>query len=154
MRRVVFTILAPILLMSACTRQSADISQNAPSRSTTAPSALPQESKEERSATMNPVAPPGGSAGPQPAVELSEYSIRMPQTLPAGTHSFRIVNAGKELHSFEVEGGGVHARLPADLPRGNTASLDVNLKPGTYTVYCPVKDHRQKGMTTTITVHQ
>jgi len=46
----------------------------------------------------------------------------------------------------------VHARLPTDLPRGDSASLEVNLKPGTYTVYCPVKDHKTRGMRTMVTV--
>ena len=93
-----------------------------------------------------------GSAVTDQAVQLIEYEIRMPQTLPAGKRAFHVVNAGKEIHSFEIEGNGVHARLPSELSAGGEAHYAVDLAPGTYTVYCPVKDHKQRGMTTTITV--
>jgi len=87
----------------------------------------------------------GGAAAPMQAVQLIEYSIRMPQTLTAGKQAFHVVNGGKELHSFEIEGNGVHARLPSELSAGSESHLDVDLKPGTYTVYCPVKGHKNVG---------
>jgi uncharacterized cupredoxin-like copper-binding protein len=110
---------------------------------------------------MNPVAPPqseiptsrpGGAATVSQPVQLDEYSIRMPDTLSAGMHNFTVANGGKELHSFEIEGNGVHAKLPSELPRGDSATLEVNLPPGTYEVYCPVDGHKDKGMSRTITV--
>jgi hypothetical protein len=157
------SLLALVLVLSGCIRETPDVSKNDPSQSTTMTDASPAEGTAERTATMNPPVPPptsevatpqGGIAKPQPRVDLIEYEIRMPKSLTAGYQSFNVVNAGKELHSFEIEGNGIEARLPADLPRGDAATFEVNLKPGTYTVYCPVKDHRQKGMTTKITVHQ
>jgi uncharacterized cupredoxin-like copper-binding protein len=75
----------------------------------------------------------------------------MPQTLQAGHISFNVQNAGKEQHGFEIEGNGIEQKTEV-LQRGNTASLDVDLKPGTYTVYCPVKGHRGKGMEVKVTV--
>ena len=63
-----------------------------------------------------------------------------------------IVNSGKENHSFEMEGNGIHVKLPEPLSRGNTATLDVDLKPGTYNVYCPVDGHKGKGMSIRVTV--
>ncbi|HEU4520489.1 MAG TPA: hypothetical protein VFT12_00705 [Thermoanaerobaculia bacterium] len=94
---------------------------------------------------------PGAAADGQ-GVHLIEYAIHMPQTINAGSQTFRIENAGKEIHSFEIEGNGVHASLPSPLSAGSRGQLDVNLPPGTYTVYCPVEDHRQRGMSMTVTV--
>jgi uncharacterized cupredoxin-like copper-binding protein len=38
------------------------------------------------------------------------------------------------------------------LQGGQSASLPVDLQPGTYEIWCPVGEHKAKGMTTTITV--
>lgn len=35
---------------------------------------------------------------------------------------------------------------------GHSGSLTVDLQPGTYQIWCPVGDHKGKGMDTTITV--
>ena len=143
-------LLALAVVMTACIRESDDVSRNTPSQSTT--------SLENPAAGTTNAAPPqtdmpsariAGAAQGSQGVELNEYSIRMPQTLTAGEHSFAIVNGGKEVHGFEIEGV---AKLPEGLPRGNTAALKANLKPGTYTVYCPVPGHKERGMTTTLVV--
>ena len=150
-------ILGLILFGLACTRE--DVSNN-PSQSTTNV-ADPRTTTGENSSTMNPVMPPqqeapgsqaAGAATTSQRVELNEYSIRMPPSLTPGQQSFTIVNGGKEIHSFEIEGNGVRARLPSDLPRGDSAKLELDLKPGSYDVWCPVEGHRAKGMSTTITV--
>ena len=94
------------------------------------------------------------AAAPSPMqqVQLIEYAIRMPQELTAGKQSFHITNNGKELHSFAVEGNNVQTRLPGEVSRGAESHLDVDLPPGTYTVYCPVANHRQRGMELQVTV--
>ena len=53
---------------------------------------------------------------------------------------------------FEIEGNGIEEKLPGDLPRGDRTTFQVNLAPGTYKVYCPIKGHEAKGMVKTITV--
>ncbi len=112
---------------------------------------------------MNPVMPaqkdlpatqPAPPAQPQVNVELTEYEIRMPDALKAGNNSLRIANAGKENHSFVIEGPGLYSALPEPLTRGNSATLEVALEPGTYTITCPVDGHKGKGMTKTITVQK
>ena len=100
----------------------------------------------------SPASKSSGTTKATQTVELTEYSIRMPQTLAAGPQSLTIVNGGKEMHSFQIEGNGVQMRLPADLPRGDSSKIDLDLKPGTYTIWCPVDGHKGKGMTTTVTV--
>jgi plastocyanin len=85
-------------------------------------------------------------------VQLTEYQIQMPDIISSGPQTLRITNAGKVNHNFAIEGNGVAQKLGNDLTRGDSADMTVNLKPGTYTVYCPVDKHRAKGMQRTITV--
>jgi len=133
--------------------------ESTPSQSSTA-TGNPQ-TKPENSTAMNPVMPPQtkmpSNQSPPPAapainVQLTEYTIEMPDTLTAGTHSFTITNAGTMKHNFAIEGPGVMEKLASDLMRGDSAPMTVNLQKGTYTVYCPVDGHRGKGMSRTITV--
>lgn len=111
----------------------------------------------ENSTAMNPVMPPQAKmpsrqSPPAIDVQLTEYTIEMPDTLTAGTQSFTVTNAGTMKHNFAIEGPGVMEKLASDLTRGDSAPMTVNLQKGTYTVYCPVDGHRGKGMTRTITV--
>jgi uncharacterized cupredoxin-like copper-binding protein len=147
-----------LVLLAACQRETPDVSQNTPSQSSTTTDASPQVT-ESNASTMNPVIPPETDnpaarptgASPTQEVHLIEYAIHMPDTLPAGRIAFNVENGGKETHAFEIEGNGVHAETN-ELTRGNTAALEVDLKPGTYTIYCPVDGHRGKGMEKKITV--
>lgn len=147
-----------LLLLAACGRdETVRMTESTPSQSTTASSA-PQDRPPEPSA-LNPVVPPekdepSSRATPAVAtqeVHLIEYAIHMPATLSAGKVAFNVENGGKEDHAFEIEGNGIEGKTNT-LARGNSESLEVDLRPGTYTVYCPVKDHAKRGMKTTITV--
>jgi plastocyanin len=60
--------------------------------------------------------------------------------------------SGNQLpHAVEIEGDGVEEES-ATIEPGATASVRANLRPGTYTFYCPVDSHRQQGMEGTLTV--
>lgn len=117
------------------------------------------ESGSTETSNLDPILPPekhepAGApkpAGPVQEVHLIEYEIHMPQALPAGRLAFNVENGGKEDHAFEIEGNGVHQQTNV-LKRGDTTALEVNLAPGTYTVYCPVDGHKDKGMRRTLTV--
>ncbi len=157
MRRMVI-LPAVIIVLVACYRESRDYAKSGPPEATT--TVTPTTAGADNTA-LNPVNAPqldfptkrsGEAATATQPVELSEYSIHMPQTLTAGAQTFKIVNAGKRKHSFEIEGNGIEVKLPTDLPAGDQATLEVMLKPGTYTVYCPVDHHKGKGMSTTLTV--
>jgi plastocyanin len=98
---------------------------------------------------------PAADSGPQLVdVSLTEFAIDMPETLPAGKVRFNVTNNGTVPHSFVVEGEGTNKRLANNVPPGSSAKLNADLKPGTYTVYCPVGEgaHRAKGMEVTLTV--
>jgi plastocyanin len=55
-------------------------------------------------------------------------------------------------HAVEIEGQGIEEASDTASP-GATAEVTADLKPGKYTFYCPVGDHRQEGMEGTLTVN-
>jgi uncharacterized cupredoxin-like copper-binding protein len=89
---------------------------------------------------------------PTTAVSLAEYQIEMPTSLPAGVHVFDVANNGNGEHNFTVEGQGIMTEFVTDLTSGQTQSMQIYLAEGTYTVYCPIGDHRTQGMETSLTV--
>jgi uncharacterized cupredoxin-like copper-binding protein len=85
-------------------------------------------------------------------VKLTEYKIEMPPLIGAGATTFSVTNMGKETHGFEIEGSGIEKALKPRLKKGESGSLQVELKPGTYKVYCPVLGHKRHGMSLDLTV--
>jgi uncharacterized cupredoxin-like copper-binding protein len=85
-------------------------------------------------------------------VTLSDYSIAMPTQVKPGPTLFRVSNAGKEEHNFQVEGNGGEWKFDANISQGQSRTLRADLKPGTYEIYCPVDDHRAKGMSMALSV--
>ena len=53
-------------------------------------------------------------------------------------------------HAVEIEGNGV--QQTSDTVTGSKTSVSADLKPGKYTFFCPVGDHRAQGMEGTLTV--
>lgn len=85
-------------------------------------------------------------------VTLIDGQIQMVNSLPAGSITFNVTNNGTKEHSFEIEGNGIEEALDPTLQPGQSGTLNVNLQPGTYEVYCPVGNHRAEGMTMQLTV--
>ncbi|MHB8646232.1 MAG: cupredoxin domain-containing protein [Thermomicrobiales bacterium] len=97
-----------------------------------------------------------GSAQPAPAPDNQlnvierEFAIATDKTtLKAGTITFNITNNGTTPHNIEV----VELKKATDnIDPGKSATLSVDLKPGTYTVICNIPGHDQLGMKITLTV--
>lgn len=89
------------------------------------------------------------SAGGQ-TVDISETDYKLDPSDPtvrAGTVSFKVTNDGAVDHNLEVEGPEGEQELEQDLAPGESGTLTVDLsKPGNYEFYCPVGDHRDRGM--------
>ena len=82
----------------------------------------------------------------------TEFKIALPaSTINAGSYRFDVKNDGKIDHDFVVQGNGVDEKTPT-IGAGQSATLDVDLKPGTYDVYCSVPGHKQAGMDLKLTV--
>jgi glucose/arabinose dehydrogenase/uncharacterized cupredoxin-like copper-binding protein len=85
-------------------------------------------------------------------VSLVDGAIEMPDTLPAGPTTFEVTNNGTMEHNFEIGGPAIQLRLDSNLQPGQSGTLEVDLPPGEYQIYCPVADHAQQGMQLTLTV--
>ncbi len=58
------------------------------------------------------------------------------------------------MHSFEISGQGIDKKLDTNLQPGETKTLQVDLKAGSYVVFCPVDGHQNQGMKVNLTVSQ
>ncbi len=96
--------------------------------------------------------PASAAGGATVEVRLSDFKIDMPSSVKAGMTSFQVTNAGATAHNFEIEGNGLEKKFDANLSPGETKTLQVELKPGSYEVYCPVDGHKGMGMQLTLKV--
>jgi uncharacterized cupredoxin-like copper-binding protein len=62
---------------------------------------------------------------------------------------FVVTNAGAVEHTFVID--ALKVKRPTIKP-GQAATVSVNLKPGSYQVYCDVPGHKELGMVSTISV--
>ena len=97
-------------------------------------------------------AKPDAAKGSEVEVKVKEYTIEMTTSVGAGPTTFKVTNTGKVTHGFEIEGNGIEKEIKPMLKQGKSGSLRVDLKPGTYKVYCPVKGHKMLGMSLDLTV--
>lgn len=85
-------------------------------------------------------------------VTETEFMLDMPNSVSAGMVTFNVTNKGTIPHSLEIQGQGIDQKLSSLLQPGQSGTLQVNLKPGSYTVFCPVDDHKGSGMLVNLTV--
>ncbi len=90
---------------------------------------------------------PNGSPQGEPIeVSLREFRIEMRVQLRDGVKVFVVSNDGQAEHNFVIEGQGIREEFEENLAPGETRTLQMAVQPGTYTVYCPVGNHRGEGM--------
>lgn len=138
-RRFAFAFVAlllPLLFVAACAPERDEV-------------AMDEEPLWEPEAAPEPdlgMPPPDAAPGDEVHVTLLDGEIQMPTTLAAGAVTLHVMNSGTRAHGIEIEGEGVDAELEPRLGPGETGTLTVDLRPGTYRVYCPVDDHAELGM--------
>lgn len=87
------------------------------------------------------------------AVE-TEYHIALSKTtVAAGRYTITAVNRGTIEHGLVVNGPGVHDKLIGIVQPGQSASKAVTLHKGRYDIFCPISNHKMRGMNTHLTVH-
>ena len=102
--------------------------------------------------TMTPQ--PTGAATETVNVRETEFRLTPanPSIASPGVVEFRVTNAGSTVHALEVHGPAGEAETPEIQP-GKSATLKVDMsKPGRFEWYCPIADHKDKGMRGEITV--
>jgi plastocyanin len=105
-------------------------------------------------AATTPSATPLAVASTPVTATESEFHITLSlKKFTAATYTFHIVNSGGTSHALEIQGPGLAADARSALVSpGASGSLTVTLSKGTYDVYCPVGNHKDMGMETSITV--
>lgn len=79
-------------------------------------------------------------------VEISTSAI------PVGPAVMTVTNVGTELHSLQVEGNGNSFALSDPIDKNVRNTLNVEFKQGTYSIFCPIAGHRERGEQTQITI--
>ncbi|GIV80270.1 MAG: hypothetical protein KatS3mg050_4664 [Litorilinea sp.] len=141
LRGLLSLLVASGLLLAAC--QSAvpaspatSVPTNTPVPSTSTPESIPTaEGQEAQKAEARTV-----------RVSLTEFTIEMPNTVPAGPTLFEVTNEGSFAHNFKIEGQGIEEVFQTTLAPGETRTMQIELPPGEYRVYCPVDGHARRGM--------
>ena len=101
--------------------------------------------------------PTSAPVKPQPpprlvTITLTEYAIKMPQTLPPGLTRFEVTNAGNLAHYLEIERRGTQVMFGLNLLPGNTKTVEVILEPGQYRASGPFNRDETQGMALVLTV--
>jgi plastocyanin len=120
-----------------------------------APGTTPAKTPPATSApTATTEVPPVGP--PVATIKLDETDFKLnpanPKVDKTGIVLIEASNTGKATHAIEVEGPDGEKSTGPIAP-GGKSTLKVNLdKPGPYVWYCPIADHRARGMEGHITV--
>ena len=76
-------------------------------------------------------------------VALSDHEIDMPEEVPAGDITFEVSNEGDGPHGIAIEDEDGEMLGATTVHGGESSTLDVTLEAGTYTVFCPIGEHRE-----------
>jgi uncharacterized cupredoxin-like copper-binding protein len=97
----------------------------------------------------------GGTAGQAIEIDVVPGTdlkfVKTELTASAGTVTLNSKNPQAIPHAIALEGNGVDEKGDT-VVSGGVSTITANLKPGTYTFYCPVPGHREAGMEGTLTV--
>jgi uncharacterized cupredoxin-like copper-binding protein len=105
------------------------------------------------SSTESSTTASGGSSGGG-SIDISETEFKLDPSAPtakAGSVTINASNDGTVTHDIEIEGNGVEQSIDPIDP-GSSGEMTVDLKPGTYEIYCNIDSHRAQGMEGTLTV--
>ncbi len=112
------------------------------------------DDEEEAAATPAPTEQAASAAGAVAIAAPADGALRFePETLEAeaGKVTIDFDNPSQVPHAVEVEGNGVEEET--ETVTAGKATLALDLKAGEYELYCPVGNHRDAGMTGTLTVN-
>ena len=134
------------------TPASMGMAEDTPSAATTDGAAAP---------TATPAAGDTSSASAQTTGQstqvqatLREWAIDLNQSeVAAGKITFVVTNTGRMQHNLTVvDDSGVLGQTPTFGPSDGPQTLEVDLKPGTYTLICSLPGHASRGQKTTLVV--
>jgi plastocyanin len=142
--------LAPAALLSVPPAVAPPAPPPEPVVSASTPTTTPSE--------LPPVEAPSEVEPPSvPHVQVSavEYSYMLSRTnVPAGKVILQFVNDGQDEHNLQISEGeeGPLAGSFADTPSKGVGQLQLEMRSGSYTLFCSLHGHEAKGMKATLTV--
>lgn len=83
------------------------------------------------------------------ALQAVEFAYIPPEVEVTTAVALTLDNVGQVVHNVEIE-GITNFKLEAEA--GASATLNLGLKPGTYTIFCSIPGHREAGMVGSLTV--
>jgi uncharacterized cupredoxin-like copper-binding protein len=147
-RRVAHGVAGLCLALLSLTACGGTSGTSAVAASTSSPAATSTSAGAGASSAASTV----GQDGTLTATE-GDFTIDLgTKTLKAGPYVVTVDNKGNATHDLVVEQNGTKLAGTSKIAPGSSASLSVTLKPGSYVFYCSVGNHRDMGMTTTVTV--
>ncbi len=145
MRRIAVIAASAALVFAACGGDDEEPAATpaATEAATEAPTEAPTEAATEAAgggATLKVEADPSG------ALKFTETEL----TADAGETTIEFANPSQVPHAVDIE--GVDGGETETVTGGDAKPITVDLKPGEYTFYCPVGNHRAEGMEGKLTV--
>jgi uncharacterized cupredoxin-like copper-binding protein len=97
------------------------------------------------------VASPTACPAAGPTIDMIDINFTPKEvTIPANTDvTITLVNKGAIVHNFDIDELNVHS---GDYSPGQTGTVTINAKPGSYKYYCNIPGHEAAGMVGTLTV--
>jgi uncharacterized cupredoxin-like copper-binding protein len=86
------------------------------------------------------------------AVETEFHIALSRTTVHAGRVTITAVNKGTIEHGLIIDGPGQQDKLIGLVKPGHIATKTLTLRKASYDVFCPISDHKMKGMNTHLTV--
>ncbi len=114
-----------------------------------APATTPGEAPSEAPSEAEP------PSVPHVQVSAVEYSFTLSRTsVPAGKVILQFVNDGQDEHNLQITEGeeGPLTGSFADTPSKGVSQLQLEMRSGSYTLFCSLHGHEAKGMKATLTV--
>jgi uncharacterized cupredoxin-like copper-binding protein len=154
-RSLAIAFLLTLLLTVACRKETPE-EKNTPWLGTTTDTS---GTAPDTASATHPGSPggtaivPDVTAGTTVLVMLNDNSIAVrEQAIPPGPAVLTVENRGSDVHNLFIEGPGVSVAAGDAIDEGKSATTEVTFQPGTYTLYCPLGDHRTNGEQVQITI--
>jgi uncharacterized cupredoxin-like copper-binding protein len=106
-------------------------------------------------ALWSALATPAGASSKVTVVKATEtdFHIALSKTTwKPGKYMFVAKNKGVTTHTIQITGPGLSNARAQDISPGQSTTLTVTLKKGTYDLFCPIPGHKALGMNVNITV--